>query len=287
MKITVSGKVCLFGKTVSVSEGTRSRSYLSNGHTSSSGPKFLTELRLLLIFDLSSGSRQNAQFRRSGLQVTALLSLVSFAHQHTDHFLLVLLPCSGAGNRPPLQPTKLTLSTTILYISVNGISRPISLPWYSNRLTVRDIFGHSVVYFLPQQCCEVYLVSLTLSKPLWNVTNKYTEIVPLTLLAASILDSPILEILLLRTNKSCQKKDLCTRKSVKQRISKKLRANALLALGILKCQVVWRGDYATSKVEFVATVEEWTWSSGNLFCCLWRVVGRYAVVEGSHFGWLS
>jgi len=41
------------------------RNYLSNGYSSSSGPKFWTELWIHQIFYLSSGSRQNAQLQNS------------------------------------------------------------------------------------------------------------------------------------------------------------------------------------------------------------------------------
>jgi len=40
IKSTVLGKVSLFDKTVGIQEATRFRSYLSNGHSSGSGPKF-------------------------------------------------------------------------------------------------------------------------------------------------------------------------------------------------------------------------------------------------------
>jgi len=73
---------------ISIYEGTLS--FLSNGHSSGSGPAFETELRLL-IFNLSSGSRQNAQLRlrflifspnrRARLALKCSVSLVQPPHK--------------------------------------------------------------------------------------------------------------------------------------------------------------------------------------------------------------
>jgi len=64
----------------------------------------------------------------------------------------------GLGWSPPtLKPTKVTLFTIILYNSENNIRDKVTLS--------------SVV--LSQQCCEMCFISLTVAKPLWDLTSKY------------------------------------------------------------------------------------------------------------------
>ena len=86
---------------------------------------------------------------------------------------------------PPLKPTKVTLFTLFLYISENNISKPIpnkSLVMFEQSYCSR--FQSSIV--LPQRCCEVYFIFLTVAKSIGDLTTKYYWTPrPLTLLAGS------------------------------------------------------------------------------------------------------
>ena len=73
---------------------------------------------------------------------------------------------------PPLKPTKVTLFTLFLYISENNISKPIpnkSLVMFEQSYCSR--FQSSIV--LPQRCCEVYFIFLTVAKSIGDLTTKY------------------------------------------------------------------------------------------------------------------
>jgi len=62
------------------------------------------------------------------------------------------------GAIPPLKPTKVTLYTIIFYNSENSI---------------RDVNSFCRPLFCHRSCFEVNFISLTVVKPLWDLTTKY------------------------------------------------------------------------------------------------------------------